>query len=123
MLSAKTVRACRLHLKKQMGADGQQYEAGPLFDVSAEQATRFRAVLQDANTYDFASAKGCDPIFGVGVAPECPGVPRERRTPRSVWTAASAYARAARPQAALFRENFKKYESGVSAEIKAAGPA
>jgi len=65
----------------------------------------------------------CDPIFGFGVATECPGVPREILTPRSVWTDASAYDRAARKLADLFRENFKKYESGVSVEIKEAGPA
>src|SRR6187200_896563 len=65
----------------------------------------------------------CDPIFGFDVATECPGVPREILTPRSVWTEVSAYDSAARKLADLFRENFKKYESGVSAEIKAAGPA
>jgi ATP-dependent phosphoenolpyruvate carboxykinase len=64
-----------------------------------------------------------NPIFGFGVATECPSVPREILTPRSVWTHASPYDGAARTLADVFRENFKKYESGVSAEIKAAGPA
>ena len=35
----------------------------------------------------------------------------------------SAYDTTARKLADLFRKNCKKYESGVSAEIKAAGPA
>jgi phosphoenolpyruvate carboxykinase (ATP) len=43
--------------------------------------------------------------------------------PRGVWANPSAYDKTARELADLFRENFKKYESGVSAEIKAAGPA
>jgi glyceraldehyde-3-phosphate dehydrogenase/erythrose-4-phosphate dehydrogenase len=36
--------------------------------------------------------------------------------------AASAYDTAARKLADLFRENFKKYESGVGSEITAEGP-
>ena len=44
--------------------------------------------------------------------------------PRSFgWADGSAYDAAARRLADLFRENFKTYQSGVGAEIMAAGPA
>jgi phosphoenolpyruvate carboxykinase (ATP) len=61
-------------------------------------------------------------VFGFDVVTECPGVPREILTPREVWADKAAYDDAARKLADLFRENFKKYEAGVSAEITAAGP-
>jgi phosphoenolpyruvate carboxykinase (ATP) len=64
-----------------------------------------------------------DPIFGFDVATECPGVPPAILRPRGVWTDAAAYDATANKLAGLFRENFKKYESGVSAEITAAGPS
>jgi phosphoenolpyruvate carboxykinase (ATP) len=49
-----------------------------------------------------------------------PGVPREILSPRGVWADASAYDTTAKKLAGLFRENFKKYESGVNAKIRAA---
>ena len=64
-----------------------------------------------------------DPIFGFNVVTECPSVPREILRPRGVWADGSAYHAAANKLAALFRENFTKYASGVSAEIRAAGAA
>jgi phosphoenolpyruvate carboxykinase (ATP) len=42
---------------------------------------------------------------------------------RGAWAEASVYDAIAQKLAGLFRENFKKCEAGVSAEIKAAGPA
>jgi phosphoenolpyruvate carboxykinase (ATP) len=64
-----------------------------------------------------------DPIFGFDVPTECPGVPRDILWPRGAWADASAYDTAAKKLADLFRGNFKKFESGVGAEIKAASPA
>ena len=43
--------------------------------------------------------------------------------PRNAWEDKSAYDAAAKKLAAVFRENFKAYESGVTSEIKSAGPA
>ena len=50
-------------------------------------------------------------------------MPAEILLPRGAWAVASAYDEAARKLAALFKDNFKKYESGASAEVRAAGPA
>jgi len=82
-----------------------------------------RAIIDAIHDGALAKAKTeRDPIFGFDVATECPGVPREILTPRAVWADAAAYDTTAKKLADLFRENFKKYESGVSADIKAAGP-
>jgi phosphoenolpyruvate carboxykinase (ATP) len=64
-----------------------------------------------------------DPVFGFDVVTECPEVPKEILVPRGAWADTAAYDAAAKALAGLFRENFKKYESGVGAEIRAAGPA
>ena len=42
---------------------------------------------------------------------------------RDAWADPSAYEASAKKLAGLFTENFKKYESGVEAEVKAASPA
>ena len=64
-----------------------------------------------------------DPIFGVGVPSECPGVPQDILQPRRAWLDQAAYDATARKLADLFHANFKTYESGVSTEITGAGPA
>ena len=63
-----------------------------------------------------------DPVFGFGVITECPNVPREILDPRSTWADKSAFDETAKKLASLFRSNFTKYESGASAEVRAAGP-
>jgi len=83
-----------------------------------------RAIIDAIHDGALAKAKTeRDPIFGFDVPTECPGVPRDILWSCGVWADPSAYDTTARKLADLFRESFKKYESGVSAEIKAAGPA
>jgi len=83
-----------------------------------------RAIIDAIHNGALANVKTeRDPVFGFDVVTDCPGVPPQILRPRSVWADGSAYDAAARKLADLFRENFKKYESGVSAEIKAASPA
>jgi len=63
-----------------------------------------------------------DPVFGLHVPDEVPGVPRELLTPRETWDDEGAFDEAAVKLARMFRENFGKYENGVADEVRAAGP-
>ncbi|HKD67405.1 MAG TPA: phosphoenolpyruvate carboxykinase (ATP) [Candidatus Binataceae bacterium] len=63
-----------------------------------------------------------DPVFGFEVVSECPGVPAEVLLPRNTWTNRQDYDYSARNLAALFQDNFRKYESIARAEVKEAGP-
>ena len=63
-----------------------------------------------------------DPIFGLNVPADVPGVPNEILDPRNTWKDGDAYDEQAKKLAALFRENFEEFEAGVSQEVKDAGP-
>ncbi len=63
-----------------------------------------------------------DPIFNVEVPTTCPDVPSEVLRPRNTWAKPEEYDVQARKLAAMFIENFKKFEKDVPAEVKAAGP-
>ena len=63
-----------------------------------------------------------DPVFGVHVPTSCPDVPSEVLEPRGTWKDAASYDEKAKDLARRFNENFKKYEAGVSAEVRAAAP-
>lgn len=63
-----------------------------------------------------------DTIFGVAIPNEVPGVPTDVLQPRNTWKDKAAYDEKARFLAGLFIDNFKKYASGVPAEILAAAP-
>jgi ATP-dependent phosphoenolpyruvate carboxykinase len=58
-----------------------------------------------------------------GVVGECLVVPGEVLIPRDVWAGKAAYDATAKKLAALFVTNFKQYESGVGAEVRAASPS
>jgi phosphoenolpyruvate carboxykinase (ATP) len=64
-----------------------------------------------------------DPVFGFGVVTDCPGVPSEILWPHDTWADKAAYDAAAKNLAQLFVDNFKKYETGASAEVRAAAPS
>ena len=63
-----------------------------------------------------------DPVFNVAVPTHVPGVPDEVLIPRDTWADKDAYDETARRIAAMFHENFRKYESGVSEAVRTAGP-
>ena len=63
-----------------------------------------------------------DPIFGVEVPTQVPGIPDEILQPRGTWEDGSAYDAKAAELAAMFAENFTAYADGVSEEVRSAGP-
>lgn len=82
-----------------------------------------RAIIEAIHSGAISGAKTQrDPVFGFDVVTGCPGVPGEILLPRHAWADKTAYDAAANKLAGLFRDNFRTYESGVDAHIKAAGP-
>ena len=61
-------------------------------------------------------------VFGVAQPRECPGVPKEVLSPRTTWNNDEAYYKTAFKLSNAFRENFKKFESYASEEIRRGGP-
>jgi phosphoenolpyruvate carboxykinase (ATP) len=63
-----------------------------------------------------------EPVFHLAIPKEVPGVPAEYLFPRQTWPDPGAYDKQAAHLATLFRENFRKYESFASEEIRSAQP-
>jgi phosphoenolpyruvate carboxykinase (ATP) len=61
-------------------------------------------------------------VFHLAIPKEVPGVPAEYLFPRQTWPDPGAYDKQAAHLATLFRENFRKYESFASEEIRSAQP-
>jgi phosphoenolpyruvate carboxykinase (ATP) len=64
-----------------------------------------------------------DPVFNLDIPSACPGVPADVLKPRATWRSFAEYDAAAARLARMFRENFKKFEAEVSADVLAAGPS
>ena len=63
-----------------------------------------------------------DPVFGLEVPIECPGVPAEILIPRKTWSDQAEYDKSRGRLAALFQTNFETYADQANAEIRDAGP-
>jgi phosphoenolpyruvate carboxykinase (ATP) len=82
-----------------------------------------RALLNAALSGDLLNVEYCtDPVFGFSVPTSCPGVPETILDPSSSWPGKDAYMKKYRSLASRFIDNFKKFEEGASAEVRAAGP-
>jgi phosphoenolpyruvate carboxykinase (ATP) len=71
--------------------------------------------LDDAETTE-------DPFFGLNAPVEVPGVDSVLLDPRRTWESGEDYDEQAAKLADLFRENFLRFESQVSEEVRYAGP-
>ncbi|MRI55220.1 phosphoenolpyruvate carboxykinase [Methylobacterium sp. DB1607] len=63
-----------------------------------------------------------DPYFGFSVPVEVPGVETQVLSPVETWTNKTAFAETATRLVTMFRENFKRFESHVDADVRAAEP-
>jgi phosphoenolpyruvate carboxykinase (ATP) len=63
-----------------------------------------------------------DPVFGLAVPRQVPGVPDELLRPRETWKDKAAYDAKAQQLAEMFGRNFEQFADGVSEEVRAAGP-
>jgi phosphoenolpyruvate carboxykinase (ATP) len=83
-----------------------------------------RALLNAALTGQLEKVKTVvEPVFGLAVPTECPGVPSELLIPRNTWPDKNAYDAKARDLAGQFKRNFEQNSAGASPEIARAGPA
>jgi phosphoenolpyruvate carboxykinase (ATP) len=100
------------------GWSGGPYGVGSRIDLAATREM-VRAVIE--GRLDGVETRK-DPIFGLNVPVEVPGVPTKILDPRETWPDKDAYDGTARKLAHLFRENFEKFEVDVSEQVKSAGP-
>ena len=80
-----------------------------------------RALLDAA--LDGTLARGTfrtDPVFGLAVPENVPGIPAEVLDPRRSWADGSAYDRTARALVGRFEENFAQFDAAVDEEVRAA---
>jgi phosphoenolpyruvate carboxykinase (ATP) len=63
-----------------------------------------------------------DPVFGLNVPDNVPGVPDGILDPRETWDDTEAYDEQAKKLASLFKENIEKFEGEVEEEVRRAGP-
>ena len=62
-----------------------------------------------------------DPVFGLAIPSEIPGVPSEVLNPRTTWADPNDYDEQAKKLATMFRDNFAKFGT-IDAAIRNAGP-
>jgi phosphoenolpyruvate carboxykinase (ATP) len=98
--------------------------SGGAYGIGARIKLKFtRAIIDAIHAGILASAPTQpDPIFGIHVVTEVPGVPEKILVPERAWTDKQAFTATSRKLAGLFISNFEKYESGSAPGLKSAGP-
>jgi phosphoenolpyruvate carboxykinase (ATP) len=100
------------------GWTGGPYGEGTRIQLSHTR-TMVRAVLSGALAKVPSTP---DPIFGVLVPHQCPGVPAELLQPRNTWKNPAHYEARAGHLTSLFQANFKSYAAQVPEAVRLAGP-
>ncbi len=101
------------------GWSGGPYGVGERMSIAHTRALISAALSGELAEADFER----EPFFGLEIPRSVAGVPHEVLNPRAAWQDRDAYDAAARTLAQMFRENFKRFESGVDASVIANMPA
>ncbi|HET7579537.1 MAG TPA: phosphoenolpyruvate carboxykinase (ATP) [Bacillales bacterium] len=99
------------------GWTGGEYGVGSRMDLNHTRAMVQAALQEELTNTETVT----DPVFGLHIPVECPGVPDEVLQPKKTWNDPDAYDRKAKELARKFKENFDKF-TNVSADIKNGGP-
>jgi phosphoenolpyruvate carboxykinase (ATP) len=98
------------------------WSGGPYGVGSRMKLPYTRAMVRAVLSGELRGAKTeVDPIFGLAIPTEAPGVPAEVLNPRKTWSDPAKYDEQARKLAEMFRKNFEKF-GNVDKAIRAAGP-
>jgi phosphoenolpyruvate carboxykinase (ATP) len=100
------------------GWTGGPYGTGTRMPIAHTRAM-VRAALSGALD---GVAYSTDPVFGVEIPAQVPGVPADVLQPRTTWANPNQYDAQARKLTQMFAENFKRYMDQVSEAVQKAGP-
>jgi len=100
------------------GWSGGPYGIGERMEIKHTRALLEAALNGSLNKVTYEE----DPIFGLQIPSNCPGVPQEILKPKNTWADKEAYDSKAEYLARLFTDNFKQFEDQATDEIKSAGP-
>jgi phosphoenolpyruvate carboxykinase (ATP) len=103
------------------GWTGGPYGIGTRMKLKYTRAMISAALNGDLGLYSY-DRYHIHSVFGVAQPRECPGVPTSVLSPRSTWNNDEKYYTTAFKLTNAFRENFKKYESFATEEIRRGGP-
>lgn len=100
---------------------GGPYGVGSRIKLSYTRAMIQAALSGDLGVYSYENYH-IHSVFGVAQPRKCPGVPSDILSPRTTWGNDEAYYKTAFSLSNAFRENFNKFQSEVSEEIRRGGP-
>ncbi len=103
------------------GWTGGPYGVGTRMKLKYTRAMINAALNGDLGLYSYDKYH-IHSVFGVAQPRECPGVPTSVLSPRTTWNDDEKYYKTAFKLSNAFRENFKKFESYASEEIRRGGP-
>ena len=103
------------------GWTGGPYGVGTRMKLKYTRAMITAALNGDLGNYTYEDYH-IHSVFGVAQPRTCPGVPTEVLSPRATWNDDEAYYKMAFKLSNSFRQNFKKFESYASEEIRRGGP-
>ena len=121
MLSEKMLKANVNVWLVNTGWTGGPYGVGTRMKLKYTRAMINAVLNGDLGLYNYEDYH-IHSVFGVAQPRSCPGVPTDVLSPRTTWNDDKAYYTTAFKLSNAFRENFKKFESFASEEIRRGGP-